>query len=105
MMGTPALRKEPIVTRTRTPGITVDAEGKRTIDKEHRGIRICLRLGDATQEQAERRLQLEIDRLEAERSRRDHPRPLFSDCAARYLVESRNKRSVEVIRWHVGLNP
>ena len=91
------------MTRTRTPGITVDAEGKRTIDKEHRGIRICLRLGDATQEQAERRLQLEIDRLEAERSRRDHARPLFSDCAARYLVESRNKRSVEVIRWHVGL--
>ena len=91
------------MTRTRTPGITVDAEGRRTIDKEHRGMRICRRLGHATQEQAEQRIRLEIDRLEVERIRRMHARPLFSDCAARYLAESHNKRSVEVIRWHVTL--
>jgi integrase len=103
MMGLPALRKETVVTRTRTPGITIDAYGRRTIDKEHRGVRLFLRLGNVLQEQAEQRLRAEIDRLEAERSRRAPGRPLFSDCAARYLVESRNKRSVEVIRWHVAL--
>src|SRR5438067_718742 len=28
---------------------------------------------------------------------------LFRDCAARYLAESRNKRSAETIVWHVQL--
>jgi hypothetical protein len=30
---------------TRRQGITVDTNGNFTIDKEHRGVRICLRLG------------------------------------------------------------
>ena len=30
---------------TCTPGITVDAAGQRIIDKEHRGVRIYIRLG------------------------------------------------------------
>jgi hypothetical protein len=41
---------------TGAPGITVDTEGFRTINKEHRGERIFARLGLVCQEQAERRL-------------------------------------------------
>jgi hypothetical protein len=38
---------------TRTQGITVDTNGNFTIDKEHRGVRICLRLGPLGQRDAE----------------------------------------------------
>ena len=41
---------------TRTQGITVDTNGNFTIDKEHRGMRIFLRLGPLSQEDAEHRL-------------------------------------------------
>ena len=37
-------------------GITIDGLGRRTIDKEHRGARIFLRLGAISQDEAERRL-------------------------------------------------
>ena len=43
---------------TRTPGITVLADGRRFIDKRYLGVRIGLRVGAVTQEQAEERLQL-----------------------------------------------
>ena len=61
----------------RTPGITTVATGHRFIDKLYRGVRIGMRLGAVTQE------------------------PLFRDCAARYLVQSHEKRSVQAIRIHV----
>ena len=88
---------------TRRPGITVDTEGFRTINKEHRGERIFARLGLVGQEQAEHRLAKELERLEWELERRAHAHPLFSDCAktvpariqvqtesGRYRVASRN---------------
>ena len=78
---------------TRTPGITVDTEGFRTINKERRGERIFARLGLVCQEQAERRLAQELERLGWELERRAHARPLFSDCAKRFLLESKYKRS------------
>src|SRR5436190_14359478 len=46
----------------RTPGITVLADGRRFIDKRYLGVRIGLRVGAVTQEQAEERLQIEIAR-------------------------------------------
>ena len=55
---------------TRTPGITVDAGGSRTINKEHRGERIFARLGLVGQEHAERRLAQELERLDWELERR-----------------------------------
>lgn len=91
------------MTETRTRGITVSQDGRRTIDKEHHGVRLFLRLGKVTQAQAERRLRTENVAVDAERDRRAHPRPLFSDCAARYLAESQHKRNIDVIRWHVAL--
>ena len=88
---------------TRTLGITVDTEGFRTINKEHRGERIFARLGLVCQEQAERRLAQELERLEWESERRKHARPLFSDCCNRFLLESKYKRTKATIAWHVAI--
>ena len=46
--------------RTRTPGIRVDRDGRRIIDKDYRGVAIYLRLGSVGQERAEQRLADEI---------------------------------------------
>ena len=46
--------------RTRTSGIRVDRDGRRIIDKDHRGVAIYLRLGAISQEHAEQRLADEI---------------------------------------------
>ena len=88
---------------TRTSGITVDTGGLRTINKEHRGERIFARLGLVGQEQAERRLAQELERLDWELERRAHARLLFSDYATRFLLESKYKRSQADIAWHLGL--
>lgn len=91
------------MTITRSPGITVAFDGKRIINKEYRGVRLFRRLGIVTQEYAERRLRREIQRIDAEPQRKAHPRPVFHQCAARYLDESRHKRSIETIKWHVRM--
>jgi hypothetical protein len=88
---------------TRTPGITVLADGRRFIDKRYLGIRIGLRVGAVTQQEAEDRLQIEIARVQCELARKAHARPAFTDCAARYVAQSRSKRSIDVIKWHVTL--
>ena len=88
---------------TRTPGITVLADGRRFIDKRYLGVRIGLRVGAITQEQAEERLHIEIARVQCDLARKAHARPTFTDCAARYLAQSRSKRSIDVIKWHVAL--
>src|SRR5437867_4805117 len=89
--------------KTRTPGITVLADGRLFIDKRHLGVRIGLRVGAVTQEQAEERLRVEMARIEYERERKAHARPTFADCAARYVAQSRGKRSIDVIKRHVQL--
>ena len=86
---------------TRTSGITIDADGHRLIDKRHRGIRIGMRVGAMSQEQAERLSCEEMKRLDDEISRRSYHRPNFADCALRYLEQSRDMRSLESIRVHV----
>jgi integrase len=92
------------VGRTRTPGITLDPNGNRIINKELRGVRLFLRLGPVSQEDAEARLHTELNRLDLEQAtRRSYSRPLFRHCAARYLAQSRHLRSVEVIEWHVRI--
>ena len=66
-------------------GITVDNNGRRTIDKKHRRIRIFVRLSSVSQNHAEQRLRAEITRVELELQRKiDAHR--FVDCATRYLV-------------------
>jgi integrase len=88
---------------TRTPGITVLGDGRRFIDKRYLGVRVALRVGAVTQEQAEERLRSEMARVESDFARKAHARPSFTDCAARYVEQSRAKRSIDVIKWHVAL--
>jgi integrase len=88
---------------TRTPGITVLSDGRRFIDKRYLGVRIGLRVGAVTQEQAEERLDIEIARVQGDLARKARARPTFTDCAARYVAQSRGKRSIDVIKWHVRL--
>jgi integrase len=88
---------------TRTPGITVLTNGRRFIDKRYLGVRIGLRVGAITQEQAEERLDIEIARVQCDLARKVHARPTFADCGARYVAQSRSKRSIDVIKWHVTL--
>jgi len=88
---------------TRTPGITIDADGNYFIDKCLSGTRICLRLGQTTIEQAELRLKREVAHVELELARRAHARPLFRDCAGRYLAQRHERRSLTTMQIHVRL--
>jgi len=88
---------------TRTPGITVIADGRRFIDKRYLGVRIGLRVGAVTQDQAEERLRKELARVQGDVARKAHACPTFMDCAARYIEQSQRKRSIDIIKWHVSL--
>lgn len=88
---------------TRTPGITLSSIGLRCVDKWHRGVRIGRRLGTATQEQAEAWLQDAMRRVDRQLQLQNDRRPLFRDCAARYLEQSRVKRSFATSQIHVRL--
>lgn len=87
---------------TRTPGITIGANGRFFIDKRYLGVRIGMRIGSVTQEQAEQRLQTEMQHIDHELSRRG-ARPRFADCAQRYLLQSKDMRSLQAIGIHVRL--
>ncbi|HEV8694912.1 MAG TPA: hypothetical protein VGQ93_12135 [Lysobacter sp.] len=88
---------------TRTPGITMGADGRFFIDKRYRGIRIGMRVGPVTQEQAEQRLRREMAQVDLSLARQAHRRPTFAECAQRYLAQSQDMRSLEAIRIHVQL--
>jgi hypothetical protein len=67
--------------------------GRRTIDKEDRGERIFARLGAISQEDAERYL-VDGGRPDRVGARAAHAYPpLFSDCAKRFLRESKHNRA------------
>src|SRR6266852_1945267 len=89
--------------RSRTAGIRIDSDGRRIIDKEHRGVGIYLRLGPISQEDAEQQLANEVARVDAELRHNANHRHRFVDCAERYLAESQKKRSVDVAAWHIRL--
>src|SRR5437899_11005177 len=80
-----------------------DAAGHRIIDKEHRGVRIYMRLGRVSDEPGGAALasRNRTDRLGTAAQGTNLRR--FSDCAARYLEESRDKRTADVTAWHVRL--
>lgn len=89
--------------KTRTRGISLESDGSRTINKIHKGTRIFLRLGQVSQDEAEQRLAEEIQRIQFKQHRRGHNRPLFRDGAARYLIESKHKRTVQLLAYHIQL--
>src|SRR5260370_9167303 len=88
---------------TRHGGIRIDSDGRRIIEKEHRGVGIYLRLGPISQEDAEQQLTNEVARSDAELRYNTNHRHRFVDCAERYLAESKHRRSVDVAAWHVRL--
>jgi hypothetical protein len=56
-----------------------------------------------TLEYAEARLHSEAARVQTELERRAHARPLFRDCAARYLAQRSDRRSQVTLQIHVRL--
>jgi integrase len=88
---------------TRTPGITLARDGRFFIDKRYRGIRIGMRAGATSIDQVEQRLNAEMQRIDIELARAQRRRPCFADCAARYLYQCRERRSLEAIQIHVRL--
>jgi hypothetical protein len=88
---------------THTPGITLGRDGRFFIDKRYRGVRIGMRVGPVTQEQAEQRLKTEMQQVDFELARQAQRRPSFADCAHRYLAQSQDMRSLEAISIHVRL--
>jgi len=87
---------------TRTRGISIEADGSRTLNKVCKGERIFIRLGKVSQDQAEQRLADEIRKRQSQHHRAD-ARPVFADCAARYLTESQHKRTADLLAYHITL--
>lgn len=88
---------------TQTPGITIGADGRCFIDRRYRGVRIGMRVGIVTHEQAQTRLRTEMERVDRDLDRGGQAIVLFRDCATRYLMQSQKLRSIEAIRVHVAL--
>ena len=59
-------------------------------------VRIGQRVGAVNKEQAEERLQIEIARAQCELTQKAHARRTFTVCDARYVEQSRGKRSLYV---------
>lgn len=90
--------------RTRTSGITTDAEGNRIVNKQVLGKTIFARLGQVGQDEAERWLAGEIERIKVERQSGTRPRVTFREAAARHLTDCIGKAdSADIIAWHIEL--
>ncbi len=87
--------------KTRTSGIKFE-NGIRIIDKIFKGERIHIRLGDISQEEAELRLSEEIRERKFKQYGRKDTCALFADGAARYLIESQDKDSLDTIATHIN---
>lgn len=89
--------------KTRTSGITVDKSGYRTVNKQVLGTTIFQRLGKVSQEEAEKWLAGEVQRIRLSRTGATRPDVPFREAAARYLKENQGLRSREDADWHLGL--
>lgn len=63
----------------------------------------CRPAGPGITTQSRAMVAAEIHRIDAGLERKPYSRPRFADCSARYLAESRFRRSIKVIEWHVRL--
>lgn len=89
--------------RTRTKGIQQAGDGSRTVNKEYRGKRIYARLGQVSQEVAERWLRQRQADIDVERAK--GKARYFCDAAAAYLTdcERRGVVTVDLIAYHISL--
>ncbi len=89
--------------RSRTSGITTDADGNRVIDKTFRGVRIYARLGQVSIGQAESELRRRIAEVKSQADRESAARRTFGKACVRYLSEKADKRSIDTDAYHIGL--
>jgi integrase len=90
--------------RTRTSGITTDAEGNKVVNKQVDGHTIFGRLGAVRQEDAEKWLAQRIQRITLAKERGSRPRVPFREASVRYLKDNRERlASIETVAWHVEL--
>ena len=89
--------------KTRTKGISVDADGCRIVHKQVLGTTIYHRLGAVSQEEAEGWLTSQSQRIRQERAHGTRPRVTFREATVRYLKENRGLASIDVAAWHVEL--
>lgn len=89
--------------RTRTRGIVAEKDGGKIINKQYKGQRIFARLGTVSQDEAEKYLRAEQNRIDVEL--RAGTKHLFCDAAKRYLIECEHRKvkTLENIAIHVGL--
>ena len=88
--------------RTKTSGIWTDAAGNKTIDKRFAGERVYARLGPISQEEAERWLAGQIERIRLAKQGGTRPRVTFREAAAKYLRDFREKiATIDVAAWHI----
>jgi integrase len=90
--------------RTRTSGITTDADGNKLINKQVNGQTIFARLGRVSQEEAEAALAARIAELRQQQPG-EGDEPTFAAAAKRYLADAQEEglKTLETEAWHVTL--
>lgn len=90
--------------RTRTSGITTDADGNKIVCKQVYGKAIYARLGTISQDEAETWLAGRIERIRQERQSGTRPRVTFREAAARYLKDCIGRvDTADLIAFHIEL--
>lgn len=89
--------------RTRTSGITTDADGNKLINKQVNGKAIFVRLGRVSQEEAEAELARRIADARAQQQPGQGDEPTFAAAAKRHLEDAREAglRTLEIDAWHL----
>ena len=80
------------------------AEGNKIVSKQVLGKTIFGRLGGVSQDEAERWLAGQIERIKLERQSGTRPRVTFREAASRYLRDCVGKvDTADIIAWHIEL--
>jgi hypothetical protein len=87
--------------RTRTSGITTDADGNKLINKQVNGHTIFARLGRVSQEEAEAALAARIAEFRQQQPG-EGDEPTFAAAAKRYLADAQEEglKTLETEAWH-----
>ena len=88
--------------RTKTSGISTDAEGNKTVDKCFAGERVYARLGQVSHDEAVQWLASRIERIRLEKQDGTRPRVTFREAAAKYLTDFQDRiATIDVAAWHI----
>jgi len=88
--------------RTKTSGISTDAEGNKTVDKCFAGERVYARLGQVSHDEAVQWLASRIERIRLEKQDGTRRRVTFREAAAKYLTDFQDRiATIDVAAWHI----